>query len=70
MTTVTEPEQFSDVLLSPDEWLPALAMAKEGIKQKPGLMKSSEGYMDMIYTACRDTASASVNSSAKSKARP
>jgi benzoyl-CoA reductase/2-hydroxyglutaryl-CoA dehydratase subunit BcrC/BadD/HgdB len=50
MSTVTEPEQFSDVLLGPDEWLPALAMAKEGVKKKPGLMRSSEGFMDMVYT--------------------
>jgi benzoyl-CoA reductase/2-hydroxyglutaryl-CoA dehydratase subunit BcrC/BadD/HgdB len=50
MTTVAEPEQFSDVLISPDELLPALTMAREGIKQKPGLMKSSVGYLDMVYT--------------------
>lgn len=50
MTVVTEPEQFSDVLLGPEEWLPALAMAKEGVKKQPGLMRSSEGYLDMVYT--------------------
>ena len=50
MTSVAEPEQFSDVLISPDELLPALYMAREGIKQKPGLMKSSVGYLDMVYT--------------------
>jgi benzoyl-CoA reductase/2-hydroxyglutaryl-CoA dehydratase subunit BcrC/BadD/HgdB len=50
MTTVAEPEQFSDVLLGPEEWLPALAMAKEGVKKQPGLMRSSEGYLDMVYT--------------------
>ena len=50
MTTLTAPEEFSDVLLGPEEWLPALAMAKEGVKQKPGLMRCSEAYLDMVYT--------------------
>jgi benzoyl-CoA reductase/2-hydroxyglutaryl-CoA dehydratase subunit BcrC/BadD/HgdB len=50
MTTVTELERFSDVLISPDELLPALTMAKEGIKQRPDLMRSSAGYLDMVYT--------------------
>jgi hypothetical protein len=39
----------TDKLIAADELAKQIKMAAEGIKKKPGLMKSTAGYMELVH---------------------
>jgi benzoyl-CoA reductase/2-hydroxyglutaryl-CoA dehydratase subunit BcrC/BadD/HgdB len=47
---VAEPERFSDKLITAEELAARLEVAVEAIRQQPGLMRSTAGYLDLVHT--------------------
>jgi hypothetical protein len=64
MSTATQSNEQSngtDKLLSIENFQEGFKKAKEGLKNKPGLMKSSAGFMDMLSTYVERIATAKDN---------